>query len=156
MGWDVLAIVLGAVASLLGGGVLCSNYIQKFITRVLNHPRKVTESYATKLSSLTKQLDASSKQIDRVLFEIATVAENRQQTVEKLETELKVLEDQEQHMKFRIEALENTPLEAAAHFAALIADGEKRSKKRDYVLFGAGVLASTLVSLISLIIEYFS
>jgi len=147
MGIELLATLLGALTSLIAGGLLSTALTQKFIRRALNLPEKKAASYAERLSTLTQKLDAASGEVDDVLREIALVAENRQTTVEQLEKDLHHLETKEQEMKGRITALENTPVEVAEHFAELISAGEKRSTKRDYFLFGAGVLVTTAIGL---------
>ena len=54
----------------------------------------------------------------------------------------------EKQLKDRIAALENVPVPVAEHFAELMASGQRRTAKRDYVLFGAGVLVTTLITII--------
>ncbi len=61
---------------------------------------------------------------------------------------MQTLETREKELKEKIEALESTPLPVAEHFAKLLESGEKRSAKRDYVLFGAGVVVTTGVAII--------
>ena len=68
--------------------------------------------------------------------------------MQKLESELATMEGREKELKERIDALEKTPLPVAEHFAKLIESGEKRSARRDYALFGAGVLVTTVVAIL--------
>lgn len=64
-----------------------------------------------------------------------------------LEANLITLEGREKHLQQRIETLQCVPLPAAEHFAKLLESGEKKSAWRDYMLFGAGVLASTAIAI---------
>jgi hypothetical protein len=59
----------------------------------------------------------------------------------------------EEELKNRIDQLQNVPLPVAEHFAALAAAGDKRSAKRDYLLFGLGVFVSTLLSIIFFLLQ---
>ena len=68
--------------------------------------------------------------------------------VEKLELQLTQLTAEEESVRNRISALKETRLEVAEHFAAVISSGERRSARRDYLLFGAGVLVWTAISVI--------
>lgn len=147
MGLEILVSILAGVISMIAGGVASSKEIKKLVRKVLNLPQDEAISYSEKLSNLTNKLEESSREVDKVLKEIAQVADNRQKTVEKLEHDLTTLEAKENHLKEKISALESTPVEAAKHFADLVSEGEKRGAKRDYLLFGAGVLVSTVVAI---------
>lgn len=140
-----ISLFVAAVASLVAGGIY--ELIRGPLSHVFGMPKKVSASYAERLSILTQKLDSASSEVDDVLREIVLVADNRQKTVEKLEKELPLLESKEQELKERITALENTPVEVAEHFAELISVGEKRGAKRDYFLFGAGVLVTTAIGI---------
>jgi len=83
-----------------------------------------------------------------VLAELAQVARSRQSAVEELESNLTSLESREKELKAKIEALEKTPLPVAEHFAQLLAAGERRSARRDYALFGAGVGVTTAIAIL--------
>ena len=147
MGIEIIALLLGGVASLLTGGIVASELARKIARLAFGSPAEEPASYAERLSILTQKLDSASSEVDDVLREIVLVAENRQKTVEKLEKELPLLESKEQELKERITALKNTPVEVAEHFAELISVGEKRGAKRDYFLFGAGVLVTTVIGI---------
>jgi hypothetical protein len=58
------------------------------------------------------------------------------------------LESREREMKERIETLQKTPIAVAEHFAKLLEPAERRSARRDFILFGAGVVVSTVIALI--------
>ena len=82
-----------------------------------------------------------------MLGELQGVAQDRAKAVSTLEAGLAKLEREEEALRHRIESLQNLPLPVAEHFAALTESGERRSAKRDYVLFGAGVMLSTGIAI---------
>ncbi len=57
------------------------------------------------------------------------------------------LENREKELKEKIEVLEKIPIPVAEHFAKLLESGERRSVRRDYLLFGAGVLVTTVITI---------
>ena len=52
------------------------------------------------------------------------------------------------NLKTRIGALKKMPLLVADHFVALLKPREQRSAQRDYILFGVGVVVTTIVTFI--------
>jgi predicted nuclease with TOPRIM domain len=147
MGLDIVASILGSLLSLLGAGLASTELIQKLI-RVLLKREVTTKPYSERLAELTESLSRASREVDAVLTELAQVAKERANAVQQLETDLVTMEGREKELKERIDALEKTPLAVAEHFAKLVAPGEKRSAKRDYLLFGAGVVVSTAISIV--------
>jgi hypothetical protein len=89
----------------------------------------------------------ASKEMDGVLAELASVAKEREKTVGKIEMDLANLQNREKELQERIQHLQNVPLPVAEHFAKLTSSGEKRSARRDYALFGAGVVVSTVIAI---------
>jgi hypothetical protein len=67
--------------------------------------------------------------------------------MERVEQEVVNLQNQKRESQERIEHLQNLPLPVAEHFANLTLVGAKRSARRDYVLFGTGVIVSTLIAI---------
>lgn len=106
------------------------------------------ESYSDKLARLTSALSNSSKEVDELVTELASVAEQRADAVAILEQQLEGLETAEQALKQKIVDLKAVPLPAAEHFAAIIAKSERRNAWRDYLLFGLGVAVSTIVAVV--------
>lgn len=104
-------------------------------------------SYRDRLRSLTASLTRASKETDEVLAEVAQIAREREQDVRMLEEEVSSLEKQENDLKEKIGNLEKLPLPVAEHFAQLVEVGHKRSARRDYLLFVAGVLLTTAVAI---------
>jgi septal ring factor EnvC (AmiA/AmiB activator) len=91
-------------------------------------------------------LTRASSEVDEVLRELSNVARDREAAVEKLEGDLAGLEGREKELKNKIEALQKTPLPVAEHFAKLLESRERRAARRDYLLFGAGVVVTTAIA----------
>ena len=143
---EVLLAVIGALASLLAGGVASREALQKLIRLMLG--KKITaKTYSERLSELTSSLTTASSQVDSVLRELSLVAREKEDTVKRLEAGLGQLEERERDLKQKIEALQNVPLPVAEHFAKLVEPGERKSARRDYTLFGAGVVVTTIITL---------
>jgi predicted RNase H-like nuclease (RuvC/YqgF family) len=146
MGIEILVSLLAATLSMVAGGIASSEVIQKLLRRVLKLPVQ-EKGYGERLSELTESLTKASRQVDQVLSELATVAKEREKNVRELEANMQLLEKRENDMKTRIEHLEKVPLPAVEHFAEIMNRGEKRSAIRDYMLFGAGVVVSTVIAI---------
>jgi peptidoglycan hydrolase CwlO-like protein len=144
---EILLAILGALTSLLAGGVASTEIIQKLARSLFGHsaPQK---TYSERLTELTESLTKASREVDTVLLEVAQVSKDRAEAVRQLEADLATMEGREKELKERIKALEQVPLAVADHFAKLVAPGEKQSAKRDYLLFGAGVVVSTVIGII--------
>ena len=138
--------IIAAVASLVAGTLI--NFFSDVINKILKKENKNKISYSEKLANLTENLVKASKEVDSVLSELSKVAQDREKSVLQLEIELSKMEKKEKELKEQIEQLQKTPLPVAEHFAKLIASGEKRSAKRDYLLFAAGVLVTTIITII--------
>ena len=110
-------------------------------------PQKV-ESYSQRLETLTESLLEASAEVDTVLKELAEVAQERQEAAQKLKAELEQLQEQEKELQKRVEELQDVPIPVADYFAEIAAQGERRSAWRDYALFVAGVVVSTVVSIV--------
>lgn len=143
MGIEIIATLVSAVAAGLGFAGL--EIVQKLVRQLLG-VQEEPKPYGVRLGELTQSLSRASREVDAVLAELAQVARDRESAVHKLETDLASLEQRERELKTTIEALEKTPLPVAEHFAKLLESGERRSARRDYALFGAGVLVTTVIS----------
>jgi len=140
----ILDLVSGAVAALVMA--ILTEFVQRIVRR--RRRRGTTEkTYSERLAELTENLTRASREVDAVLTEFAGVAKERSRAVQQLETDLMAMSGRERELKERIEVLEKTPLPVAEHFARLVAPGERRSAVRDYMLFGAGVVVSTLIGI---------
>ena len=146
---DVLFASLTIVVSLVAGLLSLSRFFPFYINRVLGReePPKV-ESYSERLANLTASLTKASSEVDNILAELAQVAGDRAKTVQELEAELTKLEEQEKQLEKRLQDLREVPIPVAEHFAAMVAPGERRSVWRDYTLFAAGVIVSTVIAIL--------
>ena len=140
---DIESIVTPIVGGLLA---IATNFLFDYIKDKFN-PKK-EKTYGEKLKELVSQLSSATNNVDSILQEVATVAKERETAISSLENELRLLEEKEKTTKERIEALNNTPLPVAEHFAELMKSSEKSSARRDYMLFGAGVVVSTAIAVI--------
>ena len=144
---DIGFSIFSVLASLTS--YIMVDYVWKYFFAKRFGPKfKSSAVYSEQLSRLTSSLKKASREVDRVLNELSEVASDRERAVKKLESDLTSLERKEIDLKQRIDTLEKFPLPVADHFAKLIESGEKRSARRDYVLFGAGVLVSTGIAMI--------
>ena len=147
MPFGLIATIIGALASLIGGLIVSSVTIQNLI-RTLFHIEETKTSYSERLAELTTNLTKASREVDLILGELAQVAKSRESAVTKLESDLSGLESREKELKEKIEALQKVPIPVAEHFTKLLASGEKKSARRDYLLFGAGVLVTTFIAIV--------
>jgi uncharacterized protein (DUF3084 family) len=148
MPFEIIAALLSAIASLLAGGVIGSDVVRKLVRHILKLPEPVeTETFRSKLDRLSTNLAAASREVDTVLSELTSVAREREQAVTQLEAELKALEQREQSLQQSIKQLESVPLPVVERFAELTETGERRSARRDYVLFASGVVVSTIIAI---------
>jgi len=149
VGVEILAALLSGALSLSFGGLLSNDLIRRVLKKLLKLPEpSPVATHRERLANLTESLARASAEVDAVLGELAKVARDREEAISNLEAELGALEAKERALQQRINDLQNVPLPVAEHFAALTESGEKRSARRDYLLFGAGVLVSTSISII--------
>lgn len=146
MNSEILLNVISGFLSLIVAAISIE-FIRSSVTRVLKRD-KPGETYSQKLKRLTEGLVKSSSEVDSVLAELSQVARDREEAIRKLDIELHELEIQEKEQKDKVQALENVPIPVADHFANLTAASERRSALRDYALFGAGVILSTIIAII--------
>lgn len=148
---ETLISIIAALTALVGGTFASSRLVREALYRILGKPER-KKTYAERLSELTNSLNNASREVDSILAELSSVTKEKQSSVKQLEQVLSDLEKRENELKDRIAALENVPIPVAEHFAKLMQSGERRSAKRDYLLFGAGVLVTTLIAIIIQII----
>jgi len=147
MSIEIIATVLGGLIALLANLVAASDLFRPIIRRILGK-EEPPKSYSDRMHELMTSLTNSSREVDAVLSEIAKVASDREANLRGLEKELALLESREKEIQSRIDLLEQVPVAAAEHFAKLQKISETRSARRDYLLFGAGVLVTTVLSII--------
>ena len=138
--FELLAPVASAVIAI--GANIATHYLQKWLS-----PKK-EKTYGERLQELISRLSEATRSVDAILGEVAEVAKNREASVNKLESELHELEAKERQMQERLQVLSNTPIPVAEHFAEIMKTSEKSSARRDYLLFGAGVVVSTVIAIL--------
>ena len=144
---EFIASIIAALLSAIGGGLFTTDFIRKLIYRILKKqlPKK---TYSERLSDLTASLTKASAEVDGVLREMAHVAKQREASVRDLEAGLTDLEKREKEMKEKIALLQSVPIPVAEHFARLVEPGERRSARRDYLLFFSGVVVTTIIAVV--------
>ena len=150
-----VTIALGGITSFVGK--LIGRNPDSRIARILERLGLVTISEVEvesvvpdgeKLRSALEDLQRASNAADAVIRELTHQGAERARTVERLGQQLDELTLKETELKAKIETLEKVPLPALQHFEEVLRRGDRRSAKRDYLLFGFGALVSTIVSII--------
>ena len=144
---EFLLALISGLLSAIAGGMASTELVRKLIYRLLKKelPKK---TYSERLSELTSSLTKASSEVDGVLREMAQVAEEREASVKNLEEGLTDLEKREKELKEKITLLQSVPIPVAEYFARLVEPGEKRSARRDYILFMAGVIVTTIIAIV--------
>jgi ElaB/YqjD/DUF883 family membrane-anchored ribosome-binding protein len=143
---EIAVAIASALLSLIGGKAVLSNFIENFIRKLLGR-KKPEISYSEKLAELTSNLTKASEEMDSVLAEVAKVTGEREKAMKNAEVNLQTLQTTEKELQDRIAQLKDVPLPVAEYFAQLTSTGEKRGARRDYLLFGSGVVVSTLIAI---------
>jgi hypothetical protein len=147
---DIIASLVGVVLS-LGIGILANLIepsIKNTVLRILGRPiEKKQETYSERILRLNEILAKSSKEVDEVIKEMARISQERAISVTKLEQQLEELTQREQEANARIQTLEKVPVEAIQYFEQVLQKGDRRSAWRDHVLFGLGVIVSTVIAI---------
>lgn len=149
---EIIVNLISGLVSLLGFGAISSDLARPFLRAFLRR-KAPPKTYAEQLESLTEKLTQSSREVDAVLADLARVTRDRANAVKQLELDLAALEGRQKELKEKIDLLEKIPLPVAEHFAKLIEPSEKRNAMRDYLLFGAGVVVSTLIAVVLQIVK---
>ena len=100
------------------------------------------------LARLANGLNETSNELDKILAQIVEVAQNRAEAAIKLQAEMKRLEEAEEEYLVKIEILKNEPLRVVSDLLNELHPSQIRSPRRDFVLFIAGVVVSTIVSFV--------
>jgi hypothetical protein len=143
------SLVAGLLSLLFGafGNVIFAQ-LDKLWIRVFGRTKESDEvRYSQRIRALMEHLLKTSDEMDEMLAELSRVTKDREHAMQRVENGLLDLQTREKELKERIEQLQNVPIPVAEHFAKLTSSGEKRSARRDYVLFGAGVVVSTVIAI---------
>jgi chromosome segregation ATPase len=149
LGQDVLAALGAAMLSLIVFAITSEARRRRRKERELTYRGS---GYGDRIVRLADQLNQSSQEVNDLFRELTEVASQRQSAITRLQGEVKTLEGQERELAHKVKALKDVPLPVAEHFAELVGRVEKRSARRDYLLFSAGVLVTTLIAIL---LKYF-
>ncbi len=144
---EMIIGILAAVASMVAGGIASTDFFRRLFRKLLKAPEPVA-GHSHRLAELIARLNEASAEVDLVLSELAIVASAKENTVSKLEEDIETLREREENLQGRIRTLTDVPLPAVDHFAQLMAGNERRKARRDYLLFGAGVIVTTIIGII--------
>ena len=100
------------------------------------------------LTRLVQGLNKSSLELDKILEQIVEVAHHRAEAATNLQAEMKRLEQAEEEYLIRIETLKNEPLRVINDLLNELEPNRIRTPRRDFMLFAAGVVVSTIVSIV--------
>ena len=150
---EILSSVIAAITSIAGAAVLSQTEVISKVIEYLfkifkNAKQNKIETYSEKISRLNIILKKSSIEIDSILEEMEEVSKDRNEKIVFLEKNLAELSIKESKVKERIEILQKTPIEAISKFEEIINNGDKKSSRRDYFIFGLGVIVSTLIAIL--------
>ena len=147
MDLEILINVLAGVVAMLASSIVSSDLVRQLLRRILGK-EEPPKSYSDRIRELMSNLINTTHEVDAILSEVTNVASDRETNLMRLETELSLLESREKEIQGRIDLLTQVPIAAAEHFFKLQNISETRSARRDYLLFGAGVLVSTVLAII--------
>lgn len=105
-------------------------------------------SFKERFSNSISTLKSASKDVDSVIEEIAEISKEKYQTISKLEKQLEYLEKKENHLEDKISTMEKVPVESMKYFEEVLNKGEKRSAKRDYIIFLLGIIFTTIIGVL--------
>ena len=100
------------------------------------------------LSRMVNGLNKTSNELDKILAQIVEVAQDRAEAATNLQAQMKKLEEAEEEYLVRIEILKNEPLRVMGDLLNELQPNQIRTPRRDFMLFLAGVVVSTLVSIL--------
>jgi hypothetical protein len=145
---NIVLILAGGILS-MAVGVL----VRFFVSFLRRWPHasfpKRQHTYSDRLRKLTTDLTKASREVDAILIEMARVAQSQESAVNLLDKQLTEMETKERGLQARIVELEQVSIPVADHFAKLLETAEKGNARRDYILFGSGVVVSTVVAIIT-------
>lgn len=104
------------------------------------------------MEELFVRLRAAGTDFDAIREEMDKVAKERSAYLSDLEKRLADMQAREESLKISIEALSEVKPQAAQEFVRLLGDqqavSEKRSARRDYILFSLGALVGLAIQVV--------
>jgi septal ring factor EnvC (AmiA/AmiB activator) len=144
-----LVSLLGGLSSLLGGATtyVIARLGKKARGRELAEKGQ-SATYRERMDKLLRDLTRASAEMDQTLVEMSMVSKERETALSELETKLQDLSGREQELQKRVDTLKQVPVPAVQYLLEATSKAERRSATRDYVLFGLGVVVSTVVTIV--------
>lgn len=108
--------------------------------------------FERRIAEITEQLNRSGSEAQALLDELRGVIEARQQQMMDAQGRLLALQLEESEVEERVSMLKAVQPEAATAITALLGESleerDKRSSRRDWLIFGMGVAASAVISVV--------
>ena len=150
---DLINVLEQVFLELLSSALLVASFsaiypLYRILLKIFRKGEEEKISYSDKLKNLTNELEKNAEKLDSTLHEFSSIVKERERKIKQLETELLKLEASEKEYKERISALENVPIAAIDHLLKQLEPSERKSARRDYLLFIAGLLLGAIVSII--------
>lgn len=162
---DLDSIISAATIALGLFGIFLTSIWRQERRRVKRFPQRMQEmeearakrakergELATRFEEALRKLRDSSIEAQRLMSEIELHVRSQTDSVTFAERRLKELANEEASLQERLDRLQRVEPEATREMAELVGDllekGGKRDRRRDYMLFFAGVLASGVLSLV--------
>ena len=147
MNLEFIVAILSGLLSVIAGGIFTTDIVRKLVYKLFGK-QLPSKTYAERLSNLTDSLTKASSEVDSILHEMNRVSRERETSIRELEAGLTALEKREKELKEKISVLQSVPIPVAEHFAKLVESSERRNARRDYLLFIAGVIVTTIVAVV--------
>jgi hypothetical protein len=97
---------------------------------------------------LSLELQEKLAEVGEISQNLQWASEDWQQRYSVFESKLALLSEKEKELQAKVESLGQIPLPAMDYFKAQLDQGERSAARRDYLLFGAGILATVALSLV--------
>jgi peptidoglycan hydrolase CwlO-like protein len=146
MSETISGVILQLLITILIGLVLF--IVENRVISRRSRERGLKATSTADLTRLVQGLNKSSLELDKILEQIVEVAHHRAEAATNLQAEMKRLEQAEEEYLIRIETLKNEPLRVINDLLNELEPNRIRTPRRDFMLFAAGVVVSTLVSIV--------
>nr|WP_299033462.1 hypothetical protein [uncultured Tenacibaculum sp.] len=120
----------------------------KILEKIFVFDSNKNKPFKERLSESLETLKNATGEIDNVIEEISKISQEKHQTIEKLESQLGELETKETELRDKITTMEKVPVESIKHFEEILNKGNKRSAKRDYIIFTLGIVLTTVIAIV--------
>ena len=143
--------IISILAAALGSSIV--GFILALARKLGQQSEKTQKTHGERIAELTESLMKASTEVDKIMEEFAQMAQEREETVSKLEKDLAEKQKRRRDLQQTLDRLEKADPKLAKDFAELVRPMQKRSAYRDYILFGAGVVLTTLIAILIQVIS---